>query len=101
MNANEDQTQPDRPPELIDLGELELSDTAPFEERHRRVEGTRSRLAYSLVGLLGIVLLLLFGLLAFDRIETRELLDIAGIMLAPLVGLVGSATGYYYAKTDR
>jgi hypothetical protein len=92
------------PPEWIqevDLGSLDL-DMALVEERPaRRVERTRALLAYLLLALLSAVIATLLLLVAVRRITTEEFGTIAGVLIAPVVGLLGAATGYYYGKGDR
>jgi hypothetical protein len=83
-------------PEEIDLGELDLSGPSPLLGKARKVEDTRARLAFSLLALLSLVLVLLFVLLFIHTISTQEFTQLAGLLLAPLVGLVAAATGYYY-----
>ncbi len=93
--AEEDSATGD--PEEIDLGALTLGGSAIIREgKGRRVEDTRARLAFSLLGLLTAVLLLLFVLLFVHTITAAQFTQLAGVLLAPLVGLVAAATGYYY-----
>jgi hypothetical protein len=86
--------------ELIDLGAFAL-DGSPFELRSRPVEDTRALIAFSLLALLAGVVAALLLLLAFRRISVDEMVRLMGVMLAPLVGLVGAATGYYYGRSNR
>ncbi len=92
--------RPDTIPE-VDLGTLEL-DTAPVEEGPaRRVERTRALLAYLLLALLAGIIATLLALLGVRRITTQEFGTIAGVLIAPVVGLLGAATGYYYGRGER
>lgn len=85
----------------VDLGDFLLAEP-PFEEGPaRRVERTRALLAYLLLALLAVVIASLLALLAVDKVTVDEFGTIAGILIAPLVGLVGAATGYYYGKGER
>jgi hypothetical protein len=85
---------------IIDLGSLELDDQ-PLEVKTRPVEDTRAQIAFSLLALLAGVLIALLALLAFRRITVDEMVKLTGVLLAPLVGLVGAATGYYYGRSNR
>lgn len=85
----------------IDLGELELGPGAePVLTPTRAVEDTRAILAYILAGLTGIVLVGLMILLGLERINSDDFQKLAGLMLAPLAGLLGAATGYYYGQSS-
>lgn len=84
-------------PEEIDLGALSLHGPPVVSEgKGRPVEDTRARLAFFLLALLAAVLALLFVLLFVHTITAEEFTQLAGVLLAPLVGLVAAATGYYY-----
>jgi hypothetical protein len=92
-----DQQETAAEPEEIDLGQLDLSGPSPISVgKARKVEDTRARLAFSLLGLLSLVLVLLFALLFIHTISAQGFTQLAGLLLAPLVGLVAAATGYYY-----
>ncbi|HEY0869602.1 MAG TPA: hypothetical protein VGD55_04335 [Acidothermaceae bacterium] len=84
-------------PEEIDLGSLRLGgDALVSVGKGKKVEDTRARLAFSLLALLTAVLGLLFLLLFVHTIDAQQFTQLAGLLLAPLVGLVAAATGYYY-----
>lgn len=86
--------------EILDLGPLDLD--WPFEEGPaKRVERTRALLAYLLLGLLAGLLGALLWLLYRGTVDVEEFSSIAGVVLAPVVGLLGAATGYYYGRGDR
>lgn len=90
-------------PEVI---ELTLDDFKDFksnveEKKPRQVEDTRANIAYFLLGLLAFVLVSLIVLLACGKIPTESFAEVAGLMVSPLVGLVGAVTGYYYGKTNK
>ena len=88
--------------EEIDLGAFDLhGGRAPRLREPKPVEDTRAQLAFSLVVLIGGVILGLFVLLWFERITGDEFEKLAGLLLAPLVGLLGAATGYYYGRAGR
>jgi|SRR5579864_8332580 len=98
-DASGDQDR-DRPAE-VDIGSLELAEPAVEEGPARPVEKTRALLAFLLLGLLTFVIAALLVLLAIRRITTQEFGSIAGVLIAPVVGLLGAATGYYYGKGSR
>jgi hypothetical protein len=83
----------------IDLGNLDLADNAPRQGPARPLEDTRARIAFVLLAILAGILVFLMSLLAFGRVSTEELVKLLGVLLAPIVGLVGAATGYYYGRT--
>ncbi len=85
----------------VDLGDFLLAEPPVEEGPARRVEKTRALLAYLLLALLAAVLASLLALLAFGRVRVDEFGTLAGVLIAPLVGLVGAATGYYYGKGER
>lgn len=87
--------------ENIYLEPLEFSLPPLTEGPIRRVEQTRALLAYILVGVLATVVFVLLGLLGEGILSSDEFSSVAGVLIAPLVGLVGAATGYYYGKGDR
>jgi hypothetical protein len=85
----------------IDLGQWPGLDLSSIVEKQRPVENTRAALAFCLVGLLAVVLLLLLLLLWFRRVPVDAFAQVAGLLISPLVGLVGAVTGYYYGRGDR
>jgi hypothetical protein len=89
------------PTEVVDIGSLSLEEPVVTEGPARKVEQTRSTLAYCLFGLLAAVLGVLLGLLAAGSLTTQEFDSAAGVVLAPIFALLGAATGYYYGKTER
>lgn len=87
--------------EVVELGSLEL-DSAPVREGPPRpVERTRAVLAYLLFGLLAALLAVTLTFLGFGVLTVDEFTDVMSILLAPVVGLLGAATGYYYGRGDR
>ena len=88
-------------PEVVYEGDLDL-DQNPFEEGPaRRVEQTRAKFAYLMLALLASVILGMFVLLFADKVTPEEFSGIAGVLISPIVGLLGAATGYYYGRGDR
>jgi len=64
-------------------------------------EKTRARLAVALIALLAItVLTIVVATVATSHYTVAEAVDLLGVVLAPLVGLVGAATGFYYGGKD-
>lgn len=88
-------------PEEVDLGSLYLGEPSIEEGPAKRVERTRATLAYCLFGLLAGILAVLFGLLAAQTLTAQQFADVAGVVLAPVVGLFGAATGYYYGRSGQ
>jgi hypothetical protein len=67
----------------------------PFDEKRYR-ERTRALLAGALCAVLTIVLLIVVIRAVLIMRTTKEATELLGVVLAPLVGLVGAATGFYY-----
>lgn len=84
-----------------DIGFLVLQDSVVAEGPARRVERTRALLAFLLLILLSLTVLGLLLLVGLKRITTGELIDIAGVLIAPIVGLLGAAAGYYYGRSSK
>lgn len=71
----------------------------PFNQSKHR-EMARSRLAIGLTLLLATTLLII-SIQGFWIIKTvQDAIDLLGVILAPLVGLVGAATGFYYGGKE-
>lgn len=83
---------------LIDLGELDLMGLPVIEEG--RVERTRSLLAFLLLGLLTLVIVAMLALVWSGDLEVSQLGDVSAVLVTPIVGLLGAATGYYYGQKD-
>jgi uncharacterized membrane protein YeaQ/YmgE (transglycosylase-associated protein family) len=58
-------------------------------------------LAYCLFGLLAAVLGVVLGLLAAGTLSPQDFDNVTGVLIAPIVGLLGAATGYYYGRADK
>jgi len=94
---------PDQYPPIeaeVDLSHLDAT-PSPKEGRGKRVERTRARLAFALLGLLSGIFGVLLGLLASGGLTPVQFQNVTGVAIAPVIGLVGAATGYYYGKGDR
>jgi len=86
----------------IELGDFDLDETSPVREgKVRKIEDTRARLAFALLGTLAVTIVFVLALLAAGRVNSDEVVRIFGVSLAPLVGLVGAVTGYYYGRSSR
>lgn len=89
-------------PDIIDGGDWPAGDDVqPVEGKARRVEDTRANLAFCLFGLLAATVVGLLLLLWLGKLDADDFAQVAGLMISPLVGLVGAVTGYYYGKSDR
>ena len=74
--------------------------TRPYDPRPAR-EKVRGRIALLLLALLAGTILLTFATLWFGIFDASAAKELLAVLLAPLVGLVGAATGFYYGgKTD-
>ena len=69
----------------------------PFDTGKWR-EITRATLTLSLTVILAVTLLIIVCATVFSHYSTQDASNLLGIVLAPLVGLVGAATGFYYGK---
>jgi len=85
----------------LDLGPLDLASPPIEEGPARRVERTRATLAYCLLGLLSAVIGVDLGLLAAGTLTPTQFDNVTGVMLSPIFGLLGAATGYYYGRGQR
>ena len=68
-------------------------------DQHR--ETTRKNLAFSLVALVAILLLTVLGKSLWLMKTMQDMTDLLAVLLAPFVGLVGAATGFYYGTKDK
>lgn len=95
------ENRPSAREELVELGPLNLN-VNPFRELPPLPgERTRALLAYLLFGLLAALLAILTALLAFQKLTVDGFSQVAGVVISPVVGLLGAATGYYYGRGDR
>jgi hypothetical protein len=61
-----------------------------------RREGMRGILAGALVAILAATTLLGFASVGFDWASPEEARELLAVLLTPIVGLVGAATGFYF-----
>lgn len=81
----------------LDLTEEEQPTAAfPSEGIRQKRESYRGRIAMSLLAILALVIVATFLLVAIERVEVSEIETLTSLMLTPIVGLVGAATGFYY-----
>lgn len=83
--------------ERVEAGDLASPKTsAPYDpSRHREL--LRGAIALSLILLLWLVVLAPFKLLLGpDKLEFASVKELLGRLLSPVVGLVGSAIGFYF-----
>jgi hypothetical protein len=78
----------------------------PPETFHRAAdvpERTRRRLAYALTAILAAVVAVALAVLFLEQaVELRRAKDMIGLVLTPIVGLVGSVVGFYFgARTAQ
>lgn len=67
---------------------------------NRTRESIRSGLAIGLTVLLAVVVLAVVGATVFGDYPVAEAKELLSVVLAPLVALVGAATGFYYGGKD-
>lgn len=96
MNDSEDELE-------IDLGSIDLNlNRVPVEVGPvLPVDRTRALLAYLLLILLSVIILTLIGLLGAHRLTVQDFTEVAGVVMAPVTGLLGAATGYYYGRGQK
>jgi hypothetical protein len=87
--------------EVVELGPLDLGSSPIEEGPAKRVEKTRATLAYCLFALLAAVIGVDLGLLAAGTLNAQGFDNVTGVVIAPVVGLLGAATGYYYGRGER
>jgi type IV secretory pathway VirB2 component (pilin) len=62
----------------------------------REQEMIRGRIAWGLVVMLAVLILIAFGTLWFKADQFDQLEKLLTIIFAPVIALVGTATGYYF-----
>jgi hypothetical protein len=82
--------------EQIDLDELAAQQDLKAYDPAKDQENARRRLAYGLLALLALIVVGLLGATFGDLISTTETKDLAGVILSPVVVLVGTALGFYF-----
>lgn len=84
----------------IDLGGDENPEAPPSPEespQHQR-EGAREAIALWLLAILSGILVALFSLLGGRVISAAEVRDLGAVLIAPVVGLLGSVIGFYFGE---
>jgi uncharacterized membrane protein YeaQ/YmgE (transglycosylase-associated protein family) len=105
MSADPDAPETDREPTeaaYLDLtGESPHDDWAPSADAYDpnpKREQVRGTIAWVLLGIFGATILFSFMALALKWGTHEEIQDMLGILLPPVVGLVGSAIGFYFGR---
>jgi hypothetical protein len=75
-----------------------MSEPKDLEPGRDRV---RQALAYGLLALLAATVIYVLLLLQWGRITIAGAKELFGSVLAPLVALVGAATGFYFGESSR
>ena len=92
------QPQPARESEFVE-NEVPRAGTpvtvVPYDPGRTR-EWIRGGLALGLAGLMAAVILMVVWATLFHAYDTKSARDLIGLVLTPLIGLVGAATGFYY-----
>lgn len=70
--------------------------TQPYDPRPGE-DGARRRIAYALIGILGIVIFSSMALFLIPCVDKGALKEVLGMILSPLFTLVSAATAFYYA----
>ncbi len=79
--------------------DLSPFDTVPYDPARAR-ESVRGIIALSLIALLAAVIIASFVLLWIHPDRVGELHSLLGLVFAPLIALVGAATGYYFGSHE-
>lgn len=78
---------------------MPITATRPYDPRPLE-DAARRRIAYSLIALLGLIVLAMLLLLGAGIIKAADMKEFA-VVLGPVVTLVSAATGFYYGtKTN-
>lgn len=85
--------------EVIYLGDLSIDQ--PSVTEGPPIGRTQARLAYLLFALLTFLLTALLIMLWFGHLTAATFGNVAAIVVTPVVGLLGAATGYYYGKAKQ
>jgi len=81
--------------ELRDAPRRVATSTKAIEEAQEKVRG---RLAQWLTGAVGVLILFLAVAVAADWLDSEQVKSLAAVILSPLVGLAGSAAGFYFGQ---
>ncbi len=74
--------------------------TAPFDPAPKR-ERLRGVIAISLVGLLVGIVVMTFISLATGWVAFPDVKGVLDLVLAPVIGLVGAVTGFYFGERSK
>lgn len=69
--------------------------TKTIEEEQEKVRG---RLAQWLVAAVVVLILFLAGAVAADWLTTEQVKSLSAVTLSPLIGLAGTAAGFYFGQ---
>ncbi len=75
-------------------------ETTPYDPARQR-EHVRAGIAYLLIGLLVGIIVLSFLMLILACRSFEEVKGMLELLLAPIVGLVGAVTGFYYGEKAK
>lgn len=64
----------------------------------RQRETTRGRIAYGILGVIGVVIVGTFATIAWDWTSQLMLKDLLTAILNPLIGLLGAVIGFYFGS---
>ncbi|EAR07562.1 hypothetical protein [Reinekea blandensis] len=68
-------------------------------DRDEYEDKTRRGMAYSLVGILALIVIGVFASLWFGGVSVKDVAEF-GFILGPIVALVSAATGFYYGSSQ-
>ena len=101
---------PDTAPQTLDLTQDPRADAAPTAPSTkpydvsallRDQESARATIAYILLAILGFIVVTSVAFLWFRPDKSKELHDLLEVIFAPLIALVGAATGYYFGAASK
>ncbi len=103
--AGDEKQLPVVEPRVEDLGDplpgpVPPPDVIVYDPSKAR-ESVRGIIALSLIATLGVTILGSFAVIWVHPDRSKELHDLLGLVLGPLVALVGAATGYYFGSQAK
>ena len=85
----------------IDRSRDEIEDVpVPEYDPRPQEDVARRRIAYTLIGLLAILVIGMLALICLEIIVVGDIKEF-GVILGPLVAMVSAATGFYYGTTRQ